>query len=149
MIFFSFIPFFFFFFFFFSGDDLVSLFHWAFAVHRKLGKRERRAMAPPRPPRPTIWRSKSPAAAIAVAATATLLLLLLLKTSDRASAAITSSSSSSSRTSSAAASVSLHAKWQAAPLVLEAVEFLVRKKDRNHELLDIVDAGEHFNASFE
>jgi len=58
-------------------------------------------------------------------------LLLLLKTSEEASAAI--SSSSPSKTSSAAASVSLHAKWEAAPLVLEAVEFLVRPRDRNHE----------------
>ena len=102
-------------------------------------------MATPRPPRPTTWRSKSPASAIAVAAAtaATLLLLfLLLKTGDRASAAITSSSPSS-RTSSAAASVSLHAKWQAAPLVLEAVEFLVRERDRNYEKLKSVDAREN------
>jgi len=80
-------------------------------------------MAPSRPPLLLAWRSKSRAAAAraVAAATATLLvLLLLLKTSEDASAAI--SSSSPSKTSSAAASVSLHAKWEAAPLVLEAVE---------------------------
>jgi len=115
-----------------SFFDLVSLF--LLLLRGSAGGKGKiaRAMSPsPRPSRPRAWRSKPAAAVAAMAmatATATLLLtLLLLKASEGASAAI-SSSSSSSTTSSAAASVSLHAKWDAAPLVLEAVEFLVSNR---------------------
>ena len=110
-------------------SDLVSLF-FLFDVRRRAAGRVGK-MAPSRSPRATsAWRSKSAAAAAAVLALL-LLVLLLSNTSDGASASTPSTSTTSS---SAAASVSLHAKWEAAPLVLEAVEFLVRcvqERDRN------------------
>lgn len=69
----------------------------------------------------------------AAASTLSMSLLLLMflffsmaMMSTEASKASKRSPTSTKKVSSAAASVSLHATWEAAPLVLEALEFLVR-----------------------